>query len=70
MQHAARSSGRHGRRRYGSPNHLNGDVKLVNYVFIGDFVDRLSSPDGRTRLRPIARRRLAARIRSSPAIAV
>jgi hypothetical protein len=38
MQHAARSSGRHGRRRYGSPNHLNGDVKLVNYVLIGDFV--------------------------------
>lgn len=25
---------------YGSPNHLNGDVKLVNYVFVGDFVDR------------------------------
>jgi Calcineurin-like phosphoesterase len=26
--------------RYGSPNHYNGDVKLIHYVFNGDFVDR------------------------------
>lgn len=25
---------------YGVPNHKNGDVHLVNYIFIGDFVDR------------------------------
>jgi len=26
--------------RYGSPNHYNGDVRLIHYVFNGDFVDR------------------------------
>jgi len=25
---------------YGSPNHLKGDVEEVNYLFVGDFVDR------------------------------
>jgi len=32
------------RRRYGSPNHVKGDIERMRYVFIGDFVDRPSPP--------------------------
>ena len=32
------------RRRYGSPNHVKGDIERMRYVFVGDFVDRPSPP--------------------------
>ena len=32
------------RRRYGSPNHVKGDIERMRYVFVGDFADRPSPP--------------------------